>query len=64
VADFFVAAVESPHQLVNVRAGCSKLFGSDGSMALHGGHEAIGDGAGNVAEFISSKADEGFGGSR
>jgi hypothetical protein len=58
--DFFVMAVKGSHELINAHAGCSKLFGGDGSTTLHCGCEAIGNGVGDVTELIPSKANEGF----
>jgi hypothetical protein len=62
--NFFITAVESLHELVDVHAGCSKLFSGDGSMALHSGHETVGDSVGDVTKFVPSKADESFSRSR
>ena len=62
-ADFLITLLKGPHQLVNMHVGCSKLLGSDGSMALHGGCEAVDNGASNVTEFIPSEVNKGLSGS-
>ena len=64
VADFLITLLEGSCQLVDVHVGHSKLLGGNGSTALHDGHEAIDDGAGNVTEFVPSEVDEGLGGPR
>jgi hypothetical protein len=60
VADFLVAGLEHPCEVVDAGTGGSELLGSDGGAPLHCGCESIGHGSHNFTEFIPAEADEGF----
>jgi hypothetical protein len=61
VADFLVAGLECPHEVVDACAGSGELLGGDGGASLPCGCESVGHCSCDFAEFIPAEADEGFG---
>jgi hypothetical protein len=60
-ADFLIAGLECPCEVVDAGMGGGELLGSDGGASLHCGCESVGHGSCDFAEFIPTEADEGFG---
>ena len=59
-ADFLVAGLKCPHEVVDMGAGSGELLGSDGGASFHCGHESVGHRSCDFAEFVSAEANEGF----
>jgi hypothetical protein len=53
-----VSGLESCHQAVDVVSGFGELLGGDVGPSFDGGGEAEGHGAGDLAEFPFTEADE------
>ena len=60
VADFLIAGLECPCEVVDASTGGGELLGGDGGVSLHCGGKSVGHCARDFAELVSAEADKGF----